>query len=541
MIVLRIFLLFLFLVVSLWAHFGEKYEPPDGRILHGLGQFVNLTFYSEEENWQLVAEYQNAVDRIPVIYSAYAYTDSLVDDLDSTSLIDIAKNHSYPYVLLVGISLFDITSTPTSVNIPVTRLLSGALDEQIIKIAQEIKNIYPTPVFVRPGFEFGSGNSGLHNDPDNTDWTAQNFIQIWIRIFNIFEQLAVTNVAWVWNTVNPQSFNFMDWYPGDDYVDWWGINYFTISQINSSNAFLDNAFIHNKPVMVCESNPIENSGTTNSNNWDDWFIPYFTKMKNTSHIKAFIYISDPWDKSGFFYSWPDSRINSNGTILSEYAAELNNSVFIHMDEYQNNPELIDSPLPINLISFNIISKPNANLIEWETSSEINNRGFNIYKAYSKVNKEVHKLDFFNINQSLIPGAGSSSEPHKYQFLDTQVQDQYYYWYYLEDISYNGTITRHEVKKILYKKKVPNNFKVYQNFPNPFNSETTIRFYLQKQSRVNISVYSITGKYIMSLLSNVLSEGYHQVGFNASNLSSGVYLFCIQAGKNSQIRKMIVLE
>lgn len=541
MIVLRIFLLLLFFIVSLWAHFGEKYEPPDGRVLHGLGQFVNLTFYTEEENWQLVTEYQNAVDRIPVIYSAYAYTDSLVDDLDSTSLIDIAKNHNYPYVLLVGISLFDITSTLTSVNIPVNSLLSGDLDDQIIKIAQEIKNIYPSPVFVRPGFEFGSGNSGLHNDPDNADWTAENFIQIWIRIYNIFEQQAVTNVAWVWNTVNPQSFNFMDWYPGDDYVDWWGINYFTISQINSSNSFLDNAFSHNKPVIVCESNPITNGGTTNSANWDEWFIPYFDKIKNTSHIKAFVYINDPWDKSGFFDSWPDSRINSNETIVLNYVAELDNTVYIHMNEYQNNPDIIDSPLPISLLSFNIISNPNANLIEWETSSEINNHGFNIYKAYSKENKDVDKLHFFKLNQSLIPGAGSSSEPHKYQFSDMQVQDQYYYWYYLEDIEYNGIKTKHEIKKILYKKKVLNNLKVYQNFPNPFNSETTIQFNIQKQSKVNISVYSITGKYIGSLLSNVLSEGYHKVGFNASNLASGVYLFRIQAGEDSKMCKMIIIE
>ena len=179
MMIIRIYLSIFICSILLWAQSGQKYEPPDGRVLHGLGQFVNVWFYTEQENWQFVTEYQNALNTVPVIYSTYAYTDPFYDNLDSTDLVDAVTNHNYPYVLLVGIGIFDNTSLPGSVNIPVQSFLDGDLDSQIIKIAQEIKSVYPTPVFVRPGFEFATG---LHNDPDNLDWTAENFIQIWQNI-----------------------------------------------------------------------------------------------------------------------------------------------------------------------------------------------------------------------------------------------------------------------------------------------------------------------------------------------------------------------
>ncbi len=539
--IVRIYALILLSSMGLWAFFSEKYEPPDGRVLHGLGQYVNLTFYTEEENWQLVTEYQDATEKVPVIYSAYAYTDPYVDSLDSTNLIDIATNHGYPYVLLVGLSLFDSSSTTSSVNIPVHSFLNGDLDDQIIKIAQEIKNIISTPVFVRPGYEFGKGNDGLHNDDDNPDWTAENFKLIWLRIYNIFDQQGVTNVAWVWNTVNPQSFDFMDWYPGDEYVDWWGIDYFTTSQINNADAFLDSANIHQKPVMICESNPIENGGTTNADNWDDWFVPYFDKIKNISHIKAFVYISDPWDKPGFFDSWPDSRITSNNTILTNYSAELENPVYIHMDEYQNNPGIIDSPLPVSLTSFIISSLSNENLIQWRTESEINNLGFNIYRACSNVDVPVDELKFFKINASLIPGAGTSSLPHEYHFKDFQVKDKFFYWYQLEGVDYTGKATKHEIKKIYRNKKIPDKIHIYQNYPNPFNSETIIGFDISRKSKICLSIYNIDVSYVETVVYRTMPEGYHEVSLDASNLASGVYLFCIQAENLTQTKKMILMK
>jgi len=336
-IILYLLLLHVVFVNQGIAHFGAKFEPPDGRVIHGLGQYV-IQFYSDHENWQLVSQYQNVVGNVPLVYSAYAYIDPLIAIFDSTDFIDIVSNHGSPYSLLIGIVLVDYSYYFGTKNIPVQSILNGDWDSQIINVAQRIKAV-KVPVYLRPGFEFGAGNSGFHND---SDMSADDFVDIWMHIYNIFQQQNVTNAAWVWNTVNPNAFNYMEWYPGDSYVDWWGINYFTAGQIANGDGFLADASMHDKPVMICESCPIQNGGATNVSNWNDWFVPYFDKISDTPHLKGLIYINDSWDRAGFFGDWPDSRINSNPTISMNFKNELLDSTYIHMAEYLLNPSIIDT-------------------------------------------------------------------------------------------------------------------------------------------------------------------------------------------------------
>ncbi len=298
---------------------GAKFEPNDGQVLHGLGQYVPTVFgYTDAENWQYVSEYQTGVGHVPVIYAAYQGIHPLAAMLDSTDLTDIVQNHGYPYYLNLGLALYDETQT-----INVTEILNGDYDAQIISIATEVKSIR-VPCFVRPGFEFGTGSSGVHSGISGPD-----FILVWNHIRSVFATVGVDNVAWVWNAVNPDAFDYMSYYPGDDAVDWWGINYFTVSQMNSSEPFVLDAASHNKPVIVCESCPIHNGGTGNADNWADWFVPYFGKITGHAHLKAFTYISDPWDKPGFWDEWATSLIDENETIRSNYAAEMGDARYVH--------------------------------------------------------------------------------------------------------------------------------------------------------------------------------------------------------------------
>jgi len=255
-----------------------------------------------------------------------------VASIANPNITDIANNHGYPYILNIGLVYMDEYHV-----INTTAILGGYYDSTIISIANQIKTLN-APVYLRPGFEFGVNNSGAHEG-----MTGQQFINIWLYIYNKFQEQGVTNVAWIWNTVNPWMFNYMEFYPGDQYVDWWGINYFTIDQINNSDIFISSATIHKKPVMICESCPIENNGTDNSNNWQNWFIPYFNKIVQYNNIiKGFIYISDPWDKSGFWEEWPNTLININTpqSIRDGYAQEIGKPKYIHMHEYLQNPSII---------------------------------------------------------------------------------------------------------------------------------------------------------------------------------------------------------
>lgn len=85
------------------------------------------------------------------------------------------------------------------------------------------------------------------------------------------------------------------------------------------------------------------------------------------------------------------------------------------------------------------------------------------------------------------------------------------------------------------------FSLDQNYPNPFNPETTISFSLQSASRVRIDVYNISGKLVDVLVNQPFSQGQHRVKWNASNYSSGFYVYKITTDQGSQTRKMLLLK
>lgn len=95
-------------------------------------------------------------------------------------------------------------------------------------------------------------------------------------------------------------------------------------------------------------------------------------------------------------------------------------------------------------------------------------------------------------------------------------------------------------------KHPQHFALHQNFPNPFNIETTISFYLPKPSHTELEIYDITGRYINTLISRRLLEGEHNVvwtGLNSSGneVSSGIYIYRLKTEKYFQSRKLILLK
>lgn len=94
--------------------------------------------------------------------------------------------------------------------------------------------------------------------------------------------------------------------------------------------------------------------------------------------------------------------------------------------------------------------------------------------------------------------------------------------------------------------LPDDFVLHQNYPNPFNPTTTISFAIQKTGAVSLSVYTLLGQEVVSLLKGDYTPGTHQVQWNgrdqAGNLvASGVYLYRLQVGSEVQTRQMILLK
>lgn len=90
--------------------------------------------------------------------------------------------------------------------------------------------------------------------------------------------------------------------------------------------------------------------------------------------------------------------------------------------------------------------------------------------------------------------------------------------------------------------VPEEFALHQNFPNPFNPSTTFRFTLRDSGPVRLSLYDDIGREVSVLVNGVLAAGrLHERSFNASTLSSGIYLAVLQSGSERTARKIVLLK
>lgn len=86
-----------------------------------------------------------------------------------------------------------------------------------------------------------------------------------------------------------------------------------------------------------------------------------------------------------------------------------------------------------------------------------------------------------------------------------------------------------------------NFELLHNFPNPFNPSTIIKYSIPEKEFVSLKVYNILGKEVAELVSNVQTEGFYSVTFDASGFSSGVYIYKLQAGSFTASHKMLLIK
>ena len=95
-------------------------------------------------------------------------------------------------------------------------------------------------------------------------------------------------------------------------------------------------------------------------------------------------------------------------------------------------------------------------------------------------------------------------------------------------------------------QVPEVFELQQNYPNPFNPETSIRFQLPVISEVTLSIYNLKGQLVRKLVNEEKQAGFHTVTWDAknnagNNVPSGVYLYRIQAGAFTDVKKLTLLR
>ncbi len=89
--------------------------------------------------------------------------------------------------------------------------------------------------------------------------------------------------------------------------------------------------------------------------------------------------------------------------------------------------------------------------------------------------------------------------------------------------------------------VPLAFRLDQNFPNPFGSDTTIRFALPRAERVQLVLFDIQGKAVQTLTDGKVAAGEHEYTLRADRLATGVYFYRLRTSRYSEVKKLTVLE
>ncbi len=195
---------------------------------------------------------------------------------------------------------------------------------------------------------------------------------------------------------------------------------------------------------------------------------------------------------------------------------------------------IEETIPVELLSFTAQRTDAGVELNWKTATETNNSGFTIERSRDEEN-------FAQIG--FVSGRGTTTEITSYNYLDTEIETGKYY-YRLKQTDFDGTVKYLNV--VLVDVGLPKQFQLSQNHPNPFNPTTTIKFQLPVDANVRIELFNSIGQKVSELLNSDLSGGVHEVSFEGSNLSSGIYYYTMNAvgkdGNNfTSTKKMILMK
>jgi len=188
-------------------------------------------------------------------------------------------------------------------------------------------------------------------------------------------------------------------------------------------------------------------------------------------------------------------------------------------------------VPVELTSFTATANGNDVTLQWQTATEENNSGFEIFRSLQKDNS-WKQIDF-------IEGNGTTTEKNDYSYIDENLPAGSYS-YKLVQIDFDGTRNETEIVSVEIENQ-PTAYSLTQNFPNPFNPSTTIQYTIPQSGEVRLSVFNGLGEEVKTLVNETKGPGVYEVEFSANDFPSGIYFYKIQAGNFVDTKKMILLK
>ena len=231
-------------------------------------------------------------------------------------------------------------------------------------------------------------------------------------------------------------------------------------------------------------------------------------------------------------SFFDEKISFDGSTLVTSGKAVHARTFGSGGlAYNISVDTSDTNVPVELTSFTANANDGNVVLNWQTATETNNKGFEVQRNSGDGYEGI----------SFVQGNGTSTKMHSYSYVDKSVASGKYA-YRLKQMDFDGkSVFSNELSVNV---DIPKVFSLEQNYPNPFNPSTQINFNLPVDSKVSLRVFNILGQKVSTLLNGDFTSGEHNIAFDASHLSSGIYLYKLEAiGINgssfTSIKKMIL--
>jgi hypothetical protein len=291
---------------------------------------------------------------------------------------------------------------------------------------------------------------------------------------------------------------------------------------------------------------VSGTGNVNGDTYDDVIVG--AHWYNSGAGRAYIYYGDnsmdataditmDGEGSGNYFGYSVSGagdVNGDGctdVLIGAYNYPVNGKAYIYSDD--------SDLLCAELTYFTASVIDNTVKLNWQTTTEVNNCGFQVGRQKIKDKNGIESTPFGEGECiGFVNGNGNSNSPKYYSYTDTPTGGTTFK-YRLKQIDFDGTYEYSDEVEVNL--RIIEEYSLEQNFPNPFNPATTIKFTLPESGFVTLKVYDIIGKEVAVLINNVMNAGYHSVEFNANALANGVYVYTLSSKNFSASKKLLLIK
>jgi uncharacterized protein (TIGR03437 family) len=334
------------------ANFGARLEPRGG-LMHGAGQSSDA-----------FAAYSGLfpAGRQPMVFMYYVNLQDATANWSDGLKAELRANYPNSFIIpQIGLGMTNGVSASGVLQNYEAQVAAGAYDRQIADFVTGLQRL-ALPAYVRIGYEFnGTTYAGYQPAP---------YQQAFIRVTNAI-RAANVEVATVWDAaVGNGVTNYFDYYPGDQYVDWFGLNIFEASAFSdpSLSGFFAQARARKKPIMLGEESPAGVGAQGGAASWNGWYTYFFNFLQSNPEVKQFNYIDSNWADTPGLTTWGDARLETDAAtyVRNLYVAQLADPIVLNASSETAFRKLLynDSTAPPTVSDLRAASGPTGITLTW---------------------------------------------------------------------------------------------------------------------------------------------------------------------------------